>query len=71
MNVKNELGKMAISARTHSVTPAVDGESDAGAEGGAIGGEEEHCLGDLLRLAHAAQCVRCRASLEKLHERQK
>ena len=69
--VKTELGKIASSARTHGVTPAVDGESDAGAEGGTIGGEEEHCLSDLLRLAHAAQCVRRRASIEKLHERHK
>lgn len=48
------------------MSPAVDWQRYAGAEWGAIGSEEEHRLGDFLRLPNAAQSVRRRASLEEL-----
>lgn len=67
---EKQSGRNWSSARAHGVAPAVDGERDASAEGGALGGEEQHRLGDLFRLADAAHCVRRRAPLEELYGRQ-
>ncbi len=48
------------------MSPAVDGQQNARAEGGALAREEERRLRDLLRRAHPTERVRALAVLQEL-----